>query len=212
MKTMLKRKVSLVMVVMMVLGMLTGCGMKPDDAKAYVQATLDASYKAEFGEYAKITDSTEEEAQKLFDDNINKTINSLGFDALGATEETMDKYRELLKEISSKAKYTVGDVKEADGGFEVEVTAEPMEIFSGMQDELVAKMQEKATKSNEQLSEDKINQLAIDLVHELLTEKLAKVTYGEPKTITVHVTKNSDGVWNITESDLQTVDTSLFTI
>ncbi len=212
MKTMLKRKVSLVMVVMMVLGMLTGCGMKPDDAKAYVQATLDASYKAEFGEYAKITDSTEEEAQKLFDDNINKTINSLGFDALGATEETMDKYRELLKEISSKAKYTVGDVKEADGGFEVEVTAEPMEIFSGMQDELVAKMQEKATKSDEQLSEDKINQLAIDLVHELLTEKLAKVTYGEPKTITVHVTKNSDGVWNITESDLQTVDTSLFTI
>lgn len=196
----------------MVLGMLTGCGMKPDDAKAYVQATLDASYKAEFGEYAKITDSTEEEAQKLFDDNINKTINSLGFDALGATEETMDKYRELLKEISSKAKYTVGDVKEADGGFEVEVTAEPMEIFSGMQDELVAKMQEKATKSDEQLSEDKINQLAIDLVHELLTEKLAKVTYGEPKTITVHVTKNSDGVWNITESDLQTVDTSLFTI
>lgn len=212
MKTMLKRNVSMLLAVIMVLGMLSGCGMKPDDAKAYVQATLDAGYKANFDEYAKITDSTKEEAQKLFDDNIDTVTNSLGFTALGATEETMDKYRELLKEIFAKVKYTVGDAKEADGGFEIEVTAEPMEIFSGMQDELVAKLQEEVAKAGNDISEDDVNQLAIDMVHELLSEKLAEVTYGDPQTITVHVTKNSDGVWNITESDLQAVDAALFKI
>lgn len=199
------------MVVVMALTMLAGCGMKPDDAKAYVQATLDAAYKADFDEYAKITDSTKEDAQKLFDNNIDTVTNSLGFGALGATEETTEKYRELLKEIFAKAKYTVGDVKEKDGGFEVVVNAEPMQIFSGVQDELVTKLQEKVAKSG-QPKEEEINQLAIDMLYDLLTEKLASVTYGEPQSVTVHVTKDSNNVWNITESDLQAVDAALFTI
>ena len=199
------------MVVVMALTMLAGCGMKPDDAKAYVQATLDAGYKADFDEYAKITDSTKEDAQKLFDNNIDTVTNSLGFGVLGATEETTEKYRELLKEIFAKAKYTVGDVKEKDGGFEVVVNAEPMQIFSGVQDELVTKLQEKVAKSG-QPKEEEINQLAIDMLYDLLTEKLASVTYGEPQSVTVHVTKDSNNVWNITESDLQAVDAALFTI
>lgn len=211
MKAIRKRNVSLAMVVVMALTMLAGCGMKPDDAKAYVQATLDAGYKADFDEYAKITDSTKEDAQKLFDNNIDTVTNSLGFGALGASEETTEKYRELLKEIFAKAKYTVGDVKEKDGGFEVVVNAEPMQIFSGVQDELVTKLQEKVAKSG-QPKEEEINQLAIDMLYDLLTEKLASVTYGEPQSVTVHVTKDSNNVWNITESDLQAVDAALFTI
>ena len=211
MKAIRKRNVSLAMVVVMALTMLAGCGMKPDDAKAYVQATLDAGYKADFDEYAKITDSTKEDAQKLFDNNIDTVTNSLGFGALGATEETTEKYRELLKEIFAKAKYTVGDVKEKDGGFEVVVNAEPMQIFSGVQDELVTKLQEKVAKSGQPKAEE-INQLAIDMLYDLLTEKLASVTYGEPQSVTVHVTKDSNNVWNITESDLQAVDAALFTI
>ncbi len=212
MKAILKRNVSLVTAVVMAFAMLTGCGMKPDDAKAYVQATLDAGYKAEFGEYAKITDSTEKEAQTLFDNNIDTVTRSLGFSALGITQETTEKYRELLKEIFAKVKYTVGEAKEKDGGFEVEVKAEPMEIFSGIQDELVAKLQKEVKKSDKQISENDVNQLAIDMLYDLLSEKLAEVTYGEAQTITVHVTKDSNNVWNITESDLKAVDAALFTI
>ena len=65
--SMLRKSSLLVLVFAMALGMLAGCGMKPEDAKAYVQATLDAGYKEDFGEYTKITESTKEEAQKLFD-------------------------------------------------------------------------------------------------------------------------------------------------
>lgn len=62
MKTILKRNVSFVTALLLVLLCFTGCGMKPDDAKAYVQSTLDAGYKASFDEYVKITESTKEEA------------------------------------------------------------------------------------------------------------------------------------------------------
>ena len=57
-----------------------------------------------------------------------------------------------------------------------------------------------------------MNQLAIDMLYDLLSEKLAEVSYGEAQSVTVHVTKDSNNVWNITESDLQAVDAALFNI
>lgn len=66
MKAMLRKSSLLVLVFAMALGMLAGCGMKPEDAKAYVQATLDAGYKEDFGEYTKITESTKEKRRRNF--------------------------------------------------------------------------------------------------------------------------------------------------
>lgn len=212
MKAMLRKSGLLVLVFAMALGMLAGCGMKPEDAKAYVKATLDAGYKEDFGEYTKITESTKEEAQKLFDDNIDLVTNSLGLSQIGASEEMTEKYRELLKETFSKAKYTVGDVKETDGGFEVKVSAEPMQMFVGLEEALLEELEKKMKDSKEDLDEAAITQLTVDILYDVLTQRLAEVTYGDAQEVTVHVTKNSDGVWNITEADLQAVDSALFSI
>lgn len=212
MKAMLRKSSLLVLVFAMALGMLAGCGMKPEDAKAYVQATLDAGYKEDFGEYTKITESTKEEAQKLFDSNIDTVTNSLGLSQFGVSEEMTDKYRELLKETFSKAKYTVGDVKETDGGFEVKVSAEPMQMFVGLEDALIGELEKKVKESKEDLDEAAITQLTVDILYDILSQRLAEVTYGDAQEVTVHVTKNSDGVWNITEADLQALDSALFSI
>ena len=62
---------------------LCGCGgMTTDEAKDYVKSALDAGYKAEFKEYAEITDSTEKEAKKEYsnieyvpsDEELNEAI------------------------------------------------------------------------------------------------------------------------------------------
>ena len=212
MKAMLRKSSLLVLVFAMALGMLAGCGMKPEDAKAYVQATLDAGYKEDFGEYTKITESTKEEAQKLFDSNIDTVTNSLGLSQFGVSEEMTEKYRELLKEAFSKAKYTVGDVKETDGGFEVKVSAEPMQMFVGLEDALIGELEKKVKESKEDLDEAAITQLTVDILYDILSQRLAEVTYGDAQEVTVHVTKNSDGVWNITEADLQALDSALFSI
>lgn len=212
MKAMLRKSSLLVLVFAMALGMLASCGMKPEDAKAYVQATLDAGYKEDFGEYTKITESTKEEAQKLFDSNIDTVTNSLGLSQFGVSEEMTEKYRELLKETFSKAKYTVGDVKETDGGFEVKVSAEPMQMFVGLEDALIGELEKKVKESKEDLDEAAITQLTVDILYDILSQRLAEVTYGDAQEVTVHVTKNSDGVWNITEADLQALDSALFSI
>lgn len=210
MKALLRKGGLLVLIFAMALGIFTGCGMKPEDAKAYVQATLDAGYKEDFSEYAKITESTEEEAQKLFNDNIDTVINSLGLSQIGASEEMTEKYREILKETFSKAKYTVGDVKETDDGFEVKVSAEPMQMFVGLEDTLIDELEKRVKDSKEKLDETAISQLKVDTLYDIFNQRLSEMTYGDPQEITVHVTKNSDGVWNITEGDLQAVDSALF--
>ncbi len=123
-----------------------------------------------------------------------------------------EKYRELLKETFSKAKYTVGDVKETDGGFEVKVSAEPMQMFVGLEDALIGELEKKVKESKEDLDEAAITQLTVDILYDILSQRLAEVTYGDAQEVTVHVTKNSDGVWNITEADLQALDSALFSI
>ena len=60
-KMVLKKYGSIFIVCILLVGLLSGCGMREKDAKAYVTATLDASYKGKFEEYKKQTDATEKE-------------------------------------------------------------------------------------------------------------------------------------------------------
>ena len=52
-KMVLKKYGSIFIVCILLVGLLSGCGMREKDAKAYVTATLDASYKGKFEEYKK---------------------------------------------------------------------------------------------------------------------------------------------------------------
>ena len=142
MKRMKKRMLALMAILVLAVSMLTGCGgMTEEDAKEYVKATLDASYKADFDAYMKVTDSSKEEVQKLYDDNIENIVTSSGLQDMGITSELEEKYRELYKNMLSKAKYTVGDAKETDGGFEVVVKVEPFAFMEGVEGELTEAIQ-----------------------------------------------------------------------
>ena len=100
MKRMKKRMLALAAVLVLAVSMLTGCGgMTEEDAKEYVKATLDASYKADFDAYMKVTDSSKEEVQKLYDDNIENIVTSSGLQDMGITSELEEKYRELYKNM-----------------------------------------------------------------------------------------------------------------
>lgn len=103
MKRMKKRMLALAAVLVLAVSMLTGCGgMTEEDAKEYVKATLDASYKADFDAYMEVTDSSKEEVQKLYDDNIENIVTSSGLQDMGITSELEEKYRELYKNMLQK--------------------------------------------------------------------------------------------------------------
>ena len=90
------------------------------DAGEYVQAVLDTSYKNETDQYVEITGISQEEAEKIFDDNLDATM--AGFENSEMPENMQPKYRELFGEIARKVSYTIGKPeKQEDGTYIVPV-------------------------------------------------------------------------------------------
>ena len=63
-----------------------GGGFTTEDAQNYVQSALDASYKADFDEYVKQTNSTKEEAETMYQQNIDNVLSGVGIQDAGVSE------------------------------------------------------------------------------------------------------------------------------
>lgn len=194
---------------------LAGCGgMTTDDAKAYVQSVLDASYKADFSEYTEQTDSTEEEAQQLFDDNLDNIMSMGGFTDAGLSDELSANYRQLFQDMLAQAKYELGEATEGeDGGFVVEVSAEPFTAFDGLQDEVLSAVQAEMsniTDISQMPSDEEINEMVFQKMYDSLVQRVAEPSYGEAQTVELHVELNDDNMYYINEDDLTFLDSILF--
>ena len=124
---------AMVMAVLLVgcTALLAGCsrGMTAQGATAYVKSVLDASYKGEFDQYLKITDSTKEEAETMYEDGMNTVVESFKIEGYDIPEELVDKYYELSVELYKSAKYEVGEAKKYDDGYIVEVSVSPFTLM-----------------------------------------------------------------------------------
>ena len=206
-----RRTKSLIAVLIaMVMVLLCGCsgGMSADDAKSYTQSILDATYKGEFKEYIKWTGSTEDEAKKLYENNMDTTLKQAGFTELGISDELLEKYKQLFVDMASKAKYEVGEVKkDGDDGYAVEVKVSPFTGFDGIQNEVTSQLD---VESLGDKSEKELYEVIFTKMYEIMAQKLESPTYGSEQTVTVHVKKNDDGEYSISESELTEIDTAMF--
>lgn len=188
-------------------------GLTPDDAKTYVQSVLDASYKADFAEYTKQTDSTEEEAQALYDENMDTIMEMGGFNDAGLSEELTANYRQLFQDMLAKAKYEVGEAAEdEDGNFTVQVSAEPFAGFDGLEDEVMAAVEAEfanITDISQFPSDEEINEMVFQMMYDILVERMEDPAYGEAQTVELHV-ELADNVYSVNEDDLTALDGILF--
>lgn len=201
-----------ILVVLLAVGMLVGCGKK-FDAKGYTQAVLDVSYKGETEKYMELTDSSMEDAEAVFTDNLDLTMEA--FEEWGMSEELFEKYKELIGDLIKQVKYTVGEAVETDdGNFTVDVEVEPITIF----DDTFAEFNEQTTEYVNELtakvqageavpSDEEIQNTIYEMYYNILREALdAGLNYGDPQTITVHVNLGDDKVYSIPEEDMQDLD------
>ncbi len=180
------------------------------DAQKYVQATLDASTRAEFDEYIEITDSTEAEAQEDYDAALDEAM--AAFDEVDLSDSVKEQYRSLFEDMFKATKYEVGEATEdSDGNYQVVVTIEPLQVFDGVEDELteiVNAYVEEQTAAIENGGEVPTDREIYDYVftelYNILAKKLENPTYGDPQEITVDVVLDEDeNLYTISDEQIE---------
>lgn len=170
----------------------TGCGSKKptaDDAKAYVQATLDLMCTGDYDHSVKLADVEEGQEtatrDKLIDDALTGLTGTLGLD-----DETVAVFKDFMIKALGKAKYTVTDaVMTEEGEYDVTVSVEPLKLYEGATEEFLNKMPDNLGYSYNDLmamSEDERNAVIYKALFAFLSERLDEPVYGEAEDVVVH--------------------------
>ena len=107
----------------------------------YVQSILDTYYKGDFSQYLNQVETTQEEAQELYDDTMSNYglyfMEHLGINTEYIDDSVVDAYTELAKQVCAKAKYTVGKPEKISDGYCVKVKVSPMDFLKIIRDPAV---------------------------------------------------------------------------
>ena len=129
----------ILLMVVLVIAMLTGCGPKkpaPEDAQAYVKAVLDLMCTGDYDHSVDLADIEEGKESEVRDNLIGEMMTEIGSES-NLNEEVTAAFRDFMMNALEKAKYTVGDATATeDDGYDVTVSIEPLQIFTGIDEEL----------------------------------------------------------------------------
>ena len=183
------------------------------DPVEYVQAVLDASYKKQTEAYAEITGTSEEEAQQIFEDNLDTTMEQ--FESSPMPEDLKPKYRDLFARLAEHVSYTVGEaVREEDGSYSVPVKVKPLTLFTDTYETFRQKAQEYAEQVTDSVmdggampTDEEMQAQVYEIYYEVLSEGINEgMMCGEAKDVTLHVKKNDGGDYEIDDGDMKTLD------
>ena len=144
---------------------------------------------------------------------IRTPLNAIvGFSTLLAqadTEEEKQEYKDMLVKIDNLAKYEVKEAKEdKDGNFTVTIEVTPSDVYQTLEDNSTAVAQEMMDQGQD------VSQADASMFQDLLIQSMQKSidgnTYGDTTTIEIAVTKDSDGQYGISDSDMEKISTALF--
>ena len=169
-------------------------------------------YKRQYDEYAKARGISEKDAKAEIEDTLDEQVDTelSGLEALGDfTEEEKQEYKDMLVKIDNLAKYEVKEAKEdKDGNFTVTIEVTPSDVYQTLEDNSTAVAQEMMDQGQD------VSQADASMFQDLLIQSMQKSidgnTYGDTTTIEIAVTKDSDGQYGISDSDMEKISTALF--
>ena len=186
------------------------------DAGEYVQAVLDTSYKNKTDQYVEITGISKEEAEKIFEDNLDATM--AGFESSEMPEEMLPRYRELFGEIAGKVSYTIGEPeKQVDGTYTVPVIIKPITLFTDTYETFQTRAQEYAQEvtdsvmnGGEMPTDEEMQSQIYQIYYDVLKERVdSGMLYGGARNVTLRVTKNGSREFTINQEDMDKLDSML---
>ena len=173
------------------------------DASTYTRSFLDAICKNDYTEYAKITNSTEDEAKQEYETLLDNSVTSL-LSTVTVSDETKQKIREMFHSIYSKWNYEVGEAtKNDDGSFSVPVTVRQLTAFKGSLTATTKRFNER-TKDSADLDDGSYYDLHYQTFIEVINETIAKGEYGDETIVQVKVVPSSSDS-NVYEIDSESI-------
>ncbi len=202
------KKLAVMLVCALTVGMFGGCGNK-FDAAAYTKAVLDNSYKNDGSGYKELNIGTEEEAAATYEEGLNAVTDSYLY-GMNISDEDREEFKAVFADILAGAKYTVGEaVEQEDGSYVVEVSYEQMNVYVPAVDIYMGKVEAMTEEITSLTDEEEIINMMLTLLRESFAESFANVTYQEAATTTITVAIE-DNVWMPSSDDLQNLELLLF--
>lgn len=203
----MKRRLCVMIVLIMIIATIGGCGKKSATAKEYVQAYMDNLYLGENSQFAKFSKYDKNECKDIRDAKINKeledVISNLNNQS-DISDETKKKFKEAMDSAFKKAVYEVSGCKKQDDYYTIEITYQQAEIFQTSMQGLYSEL----LKKGQNVTEDE----TLSILSDKLLETCSKeVTYKDKNTLTIVVKKNEDE-YNIPADMLKKIEKSLFDI
>ena len=200
----MKRVLALGMAVLMCRG-LTACG-KDFDAAGYTKSVLDANYHAQYDKYAEYRGISESDAKKEVTEGMRTQIES-AFSGMDVSDEMMDKYIEVADKAYDLADFTVKDAKKQDDdSYVVTVVIKPSDVFRNSSNYV----NDIATEYADQGKDPTQTDVLMDILVESLNRAMEANSYGDETTLEVHVTADKDGAYGIEESEMETLEATMF--
>lgn len=200
----MKRLVAAALAVMMCLG-LTACG-KDFDAAGYTKSVLDANYHAEYADYAKFRNLSEDEAKAEIVDGMEDQI-AKAFIGMDISDEDKAKCIEVIDKMYALAKYEVGEAeKQDDGSFVVKVTVEAADAFQLYTEYL----EEIAVEYMDEGQDPSDTSVLVAIMIESFERAVENNSYSEATTIDVKVTESGDNAYGIEQSEMDALEAAMF--
>ena len=192
------------MAVLMCMG-LTAC-KKDFDAAGYTKAVLDANYHAKYEKYADYRGISESDAKKEVTDGMRTQIED-AFSGMDVSDAMMKKYIKVADKAYDLADFTVKEAKKQDDdSYVVTVAVKPSDVFSKSSNYVNDIAEEYQNQGLDPTQPD----VMMDILMESLNRAIKANKYGDETTLEVHVTQDKEGAYGIEDSEMQTIEATLF--
>lgn len=215
----MKKKLRIV-VMMLAVMMLAGCSASSSKGSVYskyIQSVMDGCYKGDLKAYTDVCDATNKEAQEVYDNTVEYYAYQLMYyndvDSQSISEDVIDLYVELARDIMAKTKYTVNKANNVSGNYQVQVDIQPVDInditYDAIEDAIDAWNSKYSAEATANFTEEQwlvAEDEYAKSVYDILRENVDKIGYKDVVSKVVIITVDKDGYYGISDSDWEDID------
>ncbi len=208
-----KKLLCSLLLLIMVTGLLSGCGStKESRYQDYIRSLITANYLGTSDEYIKTTGANQADAEALYLQNANRLANNLNAYyglSISSDTELAPRMDEVAKQIYGKIRFDIAPTRMDNGIYYVDVTIYPINILNDTHDyvkDYVELFNQKVAAGdyNDVTKEEYRHEFALGIIS-ILEEGAKKVSYQEPRTVTVRIIEGKD-TYYISDDDFRKID------